>query len=233
MFGSSKKIIYVTKGKFSAYEVSGKKVKAIIENSNLTKESINPFFADLVKQKTEEIRLLFAEDVSYNIAVSVNDLGDIAKAGGTKKAIYENFSKRVPEKLDDKVWSFTKLDDEKFLAFTPIMSYYEFIAAHAKQNKLKISLVESVKISSTRNENPVIGIAMKEVASIPKPVSTPKQVKIKDNNTAEGEKVSLRKQITDPKNKVMQALIPVIIVLTTIAIVLGVLANSGIIELPL
>lgn len=206
----AKIVILVNKAFFSVFEVSGQNKKPLQENLPYDENSFKKFLEEFSK-KNKKLRILFSEDTSYTIEISSGSLENLKI--GLRNSIKQQLEKRVPDKIISNYWEYTKIDEEKYLAFSPITQYINFFIKSFLQFGINIELVESEKIAILRNKDPLVAIAEKREEEI---------------LIEQGVPQNITEKFINPQKKSTEILIILLIIILTIVIVGGVLYSTGI-----
>lgn len=161
----SRYILYISREKIKAFKVSkgNPRIKKGVQSS-WNDDNISEVIKILKeKLRFRNVRLLIDDDLSYVMKLSLPAKVDKVNE---RNAIFEKFSSHVPDELKDTEWDYKVLGSNgpeiEVLAFAPVRNEFEKVLQGLTSNKVDIEAVEPVLLSSTRNENPVLGLAMKK-----------------------------------------------------------------------
>jgi hypothetical protein len=83
----------------------------------------------------------------------------------TREEILKTISGRIPEILDEHSWDYRKEGEdskEEIIAFAPVKNIYEQIVLPLVESEIQIEATEPEEIAKKRDNNPVIGLALKK-----------------------------------------------------------------------
>lgn len=156
-------VISITRGQIKLTLVDAGENKIIKEtkkewdptNIEETRKVITELASSMEERK---VRLLLGEDISYVLELPYSE--DI-----TRKEILSEISEKIPEQLDEYSWDYKieeKEGEEKIIAFAPVKNVYENFVKPLLETQIEVEAVEPEQIAQNRNENPIIGLALKK-----------------------------------------------------------------------
>lgn len=160
-------IIYLTKTKIKVTLVKLGKDPKIIKSDEFDwhKDSLVESFKQVKKQlKTKSIRLLLANDLTYTLELNIPF---DTKPVNERQLVEEKIKSEIPEILDHDDWGFKETGlktqkDKQIIAFAPIKSAFTLISQALVDADLKVEVIEPEAISKIRNNDPLIGLALKK-----------------------------------------------------------------------
>lgn len=167
MFAKKIPIIYLSKTKLKVALIKlGKNPKIIkTDETGWNKDSLGESFKQAKKQlKSKSIRILLGDDLSY--VLSLNIPFD-TKSSDERELIKDKIKPEIPEILEHDDWDFKETGrktqkDKQVIAFAPVKSVFSLISQSLADANLKLQAIEPEIVSKIRNENPLIGIALKK-----------------------------------------------------------------------
>jgi|GEM_PF-1301818 hypothetical protein len=166
MFTKKISIIYLTKDKLKLAVIKlGKNPKILkSDETDWNKDSLAESFRQAKKQlKTKSIRLLLADDLSYVLQLNIPF---DTKTSDERKLVEAKIKSEIPEILESEDWDFKETGrktqkDKQIIAFAPVKSSFSLISQASVDAGLKIEAIEPEVVSKIRNENALIGLALK------------------------------------------------------------------------
>ncbi len=167
MFTKKIPIIYLSKTKLKVVLVKlGKEPKVVkADETGWNKDSLADSFKQAKKQlKAKTIRLLLADDLSYVLQLNIPFN---TKPADERKLIEEKIKPEIPEILEHDDWDFKETGrktqkDKQVIAFAPVKSAFTLISQALTDANLKVEAIEPEVVSKVRNNDPLIGIALKK-----------------------------------------------------------------------
>ena len=174
MFGFSKRVFYVKRGKISAAKVClwGKnKVRKQVEST----WGLNDLLKVILKLKKEvrarKIRVLLSEDISYILKMKIPTN---LSSDDERKHIASKIREKIPEQLSNSEWDFKEvrvvrsirkgsdIDEKEVLIFAPVKKISDVVIGAMEKAGLIIEAIEPEQIAKKRDENPIVGLAKKK-----------------------------------------------------------------------
>ena len=154
-----------------------------------------------------KIRILLRADAYYLLELPY-------KEETTRKEVFAKVSSKIPEDLEESSWDYKVTEDKKIIAFAPVKEIYEALLNPLNEAEKEVEAVEPEEIALQRNENPIIGIALKtdlrgkdsEVLNLEKKVIKKEEEKLE-------EKTSDSPDTTDKSSVKKNAILIVVIIL--------------------
>ncbi len=167
-------VIYITKGKIVGAKADEKKLK--IDDSyqlGWDTNTLDISISQLIqKLKNKKIRILLDNSFAYVLRFTVpKNLKEFEE----RKFISDRIAEKIPEFLNDKDWDYKEiqfslsqnnvdvdLKDKEVVVFSPVKYITDILSKTVLNLGLVVEAIEPVEIASTRNENPIIGLALKK-----------------------------------------------------------------------
>ncbi len=156
-FSKKVNVLYVKNNSFELSTVVMSKKPKIIHR--LKSESIS---ALIEKSKIKSAYLLLGNEFAYvvNFTIPAHIQGS-----EERQYIYRKISEIIPEQLEDKDWDYKETvqgkEEKNVLAFAFVKDRFKELNEILQSLPLEIIAIEPEEISITRNENPIIGISLK------------------------------------------------------------------------
>jgi len=164
MFDKDHPVIFVTKDKLEVYkcDIGDQKTAKKIAEGSWNKDSLNNVIKNIInKLHYKKVRILLADDLSYNLEISINK--DVENE---RLAVKEKIVGKISENLSDQDWDYKiiteKLDTKLVKFFAPLKAFWTIFSQAVKNAGLKIEAVEPVAIAKERHQNPIIGLCLKK-----------------------------------------------------------------------
>ena len=164
MFDKTHPVIFVTKDKLEVYkcEIGDQKNAVKIAEGSWNKSNLNNVIKNIInKLHYKKVRILLADDLSYNLEISINK-----DAKDERLAVKEKIVGKISENLSDQDWDYKiiteKLDTKLVKFFAPLKAFWTIFSQAVKDVGLKVEAVEPVAIAKERHQNPIIGLCLKK-----------------------------------------------------------------------
>jgi len=214
-------VLYFTSEKLVVYEVSKNEV-AEVGKVDWTPELLPKEFGQIKEQLgAKKVRLLLEDDLSSLLLVKVPE-----KEKNEREYVKKRVQEKKPEILSEDNWDFVEVTmvDEvkgKYVAvFALADKVWKALVESFNRSGIKLEAVESVALAKRRDENPVIGLALKE------------DLRGKDeevlNLTVEKQETSNKQQATGAEKKEPKFKMGYVVAFL-IAIILGAIIVGGIV----
>lgn len=166
MFGSKTIILYLTPRVLHIATVSDGSPPQIV--STVQKQwnwSMLPSLYSFIKTTvgSNRVRILLPDEYSYVLELSIP-----ATVAPHQERVYihEQLSRHIPEVLHANDWDYKEITskgtEKNVLIFAPVKVAYDAIYKAVQESDLPIEAVEPVAIAGKRNNNPILGLAMKK-----------------------------------------------------------------------
>ena len=189
MFSHKIPILYFSKDKLKVSLVSvGKSPKVLkTDETGWTSESLKATLIQAKKQlKISNFRLLLADDLSYVVTLKIPLSTPEDKA---RQLVLDKLTSLIPEILTNQDWDFKETGkkdqtEKEVIAFAPVQDKFLIISQALSEAGIDTEAIEPEVIARFRNEDPLIGLALKSdlkgkdekvLNIIPKPPKPTKQ----------------------------------------------------------
>lgn len=122
-------------------------------------ESLNLLFKNI---KTKSVYLLLDQEYTYVVTFSI----PLHIQGSEERLyVYRKLSELIPEVLEDKDWDYREssqnVEDKNVVAFAIVKDRCSKIIEALQSIPIEVKAIEPEEISISRNQNPIIGMALK------------------------------------------------------------------------
>jgi len=167
MFTKKQAIVFITKDKIKITLVVLGKVPKITPLAEFVwnKDSLLASFQQVKSQiPGKKIRLLLGDDLSYttNLNIPAN-----IQPKDERQTVTEKVKEVIPELLNNQDWDYkqtgkTNQTDKEIIVFAPVKDKFLLINTAIQQAGLQLEAVEPQIIAKIRNDDPIIGLALKK-----------------------------------------------------------------------
>lgn len=166
LFNKTVDVLYISGNKLQLSSVIvsntpkiSKQYETTFTDSNLKESIVNL----ISKLNTKSLYLLLGKDFAYVVRFSI----PMHIQGSEERTyVFRNISEIVPEILSDNDWDYKETalgkEEKEVLAFAVVKEKFNKLDEIFKSLSIKIDAIEPEEISLMRNENPVIGISLKD-----------------------------------------------------------------------
>ncbi|NCQ54697.1 MAG: hypothetical protein COU65_01900 [Candidatus Pacebacteria bacterium CG10_big_fil_rev_8_21_14_0_10_42_12] len=164
MFTNKKTILFITRDQITVTVVNVKKktVESSIYQKNWDSSNLTSLMEEIKKKIDRKVvRVLVSDSLCYQLEINLEK--DVTNE---KDFITAEIEKRIPEHLEKEDWDYkiiTKEKDKKVAVVIALVnSFWGNLNKAINFSQIKVEAIESETSARQRNEDPVIGIALKK-----------------------------------------------------------------------
>jgi hypothetical protein len=124
------------------------------------------------KMHIREARILLSDDISYVLYTQIPTDLSKSKEKSEREVAFNRLQEFVPEVIDEDTWDYKiihslneesgkSVEEKQAVVFAPVKQYFDLIGQAVTVCKIKITAVEPESIASQRDNNPLVGLALK------------------------------------------------------------------------